>query len=189
MLEIHPSNRYLLMSIHTLRDLFFDQLRDLHSVESQLLEALPQLEQKATDPSLKQLFREHAEITMVQLERVGQIFEKYGEPLGEDQSKGMKGLLDGGDAHIAIATSSSVRDALIIAHTNRIEHYEIAGYGVAMAVAEALDLLEEADTLADSLKEEKEMDDAITRLAVGGLFRRGINERAAEVPVELEDQS
>jgi ferritin-like metal-binding protein YciE len=168
------------MSINSLRDLFFDQLRDLYSVETQLLEALPELERSASEPELRELFREHADVTTVQRNRLLQIFSKHQENPEGDQSKAMKGLCQGGSEHIRTVTDPAVKDALIIAHANRIEHYEIAAYGVALAIAEALDLGKEADALAESVAEEKQMDQALTRLAVGGLFKTGLNELAAE---------
>jgi len=168
------------MSINTLRDLFFDQLRDLYSVETQLLEALPELESSANETELRERFREHADVTMVQRDRLLQIFTRHNENPEGDVSKAMKGLTQGGREHIGTATDPAVKDALIVAHANRIEHYEIAAYGVALAIAEALDLGKEADALAESIAEERQMDQALTRLAVGGLFRAGLNEIAAE---------
>jgi len=168
------------MSINSLRDLFFDQLRDIYSVEIQLLEALPELESSANEVALRDLFREHADVTMVQRDRLLRIFTNHNENPEGDVSKAMKGLTQGGREHIRSATDPAVKDALIIAHANRIEHYEIAAYGVALAIAEALDLGKEADALAESIAEERQMDEALTRLAVGGLFRTGLNEIAAE---------
>jgi ferritin-like metal-binding protein YciE len=167
------------MSINSLRDLFFDQLRDLHSVELQLPDALRDLERAATAEPLKELFRKHAEVTAVQRERLERIFATHRVKIGDDPSKAMQGLIKGGAEHIASVADPTLRDALIIAHTNRVEHYEIAAYGVAVGIAESLGLNPEADALALSLAEEGRMDAALTRLAVGGLFRAGINDRAA----------
>jgi ferritin-like metal-binding protein YciE len=167
------------MSINSLRDLFFDQLRDLHSVEEQLSAALPALEEKANSRDLRDLFAAHATITGGQRNRLLRIAALHGEEIGGDTSKAMRGLIEGGDEHIAKVTDPLVKDALIIAHATRIENYEIAAYGVARSIAESLELNEEADLLAESYLEEVRMEAALTRLANGSLFRTGINDRAA----------
>jgi ferritin-like metal-binding protein YciE len=175
------------MSINSLRDLFFDQLRDLYSVEDQLSEAISVLERESASHELRELFANHAATTRGQRERLLVIARKHGEEIGGDTSKAMRGLIEGGEEHIAKVTDPMVKDALIIAHATRVENYEMAAYGVARSIAESLELNEEADLLAESYVEEVRMEAALRRLAIGSLFRSGINDRAAEsAPVELE---
>ncbi len=167
-------------SINSLRDLLFDQLRDIHSVESQLVAALRELEAAATAPALRDFFREHAAASETQRARIESIFHTHGLEPGGDKSKAMEGLLEGGGEHVATAAPGAVRDALIVAHTTRIEHYEIAAYSVTLAIAESLDAHSEAEILADCLEVENRAAAELARLANGGLFRDGLNDIAAK---------
>lgn len=164
--------------IHNLDQLYQDQLCDLFSAETQLIEALPEMIRNSTDDDLRDAFSDHLEETKVQLERITRICESHDiDPTGEE-CEAMKGLIKEVKKHIAETETGVVRDAVLIACANRVEHYEIAAYGVAKAFAESLGYDEDAGWLSDSLDEEAAADDTITRIATGGIFSTGINEEA-----------
>ncbi len=143
------------MKITNPNDLFFDQLKDLYSVESQVVLTLPDLAEKASDRSLKALLLDHEGETLRHKEVVTAVFERHGVDPGGDICKAMKGLIDGGNEHLAKTEDPSVRDLLIIAHCNRMEHYEIAAYGFTVALAECLGLTRDASDLTEVLEEER----------------------------------
>ncbi|MDB6136106.1 MAG: hypothetical protein JWM59_4349 [Verrucomicrobiales bacterium] len=142
------------MNTNTPRDLFFDQLRDLHSAESQILSSLPGLAARAAYPPLCALITEHAGQTRRQLEMLTSVFQRHGMELGNDKSKAVEGLIAGGDAHLDQVEVPQTRDLMLTAHCARIEHYEIAGYGVALRLAQRLGLQEETSILESILQEE-----------------------------------
>ena len=165
--------------ITNLEQLYFDQLRDLYSAESQLIAALPDLANSVTDPELKRTFQKHMGETRTHRARLQDIFCRHGLNPGGDGCEAVRGLIREARRHVGRAKAGHVRDAVLIAVTNRIEHYEIAGYGTARAFAECLGYVDDADILGTSLEEESDADEAITRIATGGLFSSGINEAAA----------
>lgn len=138
------------------RDLFFDQLRDIHSVESQVALTLPDLTRLAALPELRELLAVQTSVTLEQKRRVTSIFEKYGQTPGNDESKGMKGLIEGGNEHLALALDDTVRDLMLVAHCSRIKNYEIAAYHFATTLAEDLGYDDEAEALAASWEEERD---------------------------------
>ncbi|RYD38092.1 MAG: ferritin-like domain-containing protein [Verrucomicrobiaceae bacterium] len=142
------------MNTNTPRDLLFDQLRDLHSAETQILSSLPGLAARAAYPPLCALITEHAGQTRRQLETLASIFQRHGMEPGNDKCKAMEGLIAGGDAHLDQVEVPQTRDLMMVAHCSRIEHYEIAGYGIAVRLAQRLGLQEEAAILESILGEE-----------------------------------
>lgn len=167
--------------ITNLEQLYFDQLRDLYSAESQLVAALPDLTNSVTDPELKKSFQKHMGETRMHRARLQDIFCRHGLNPGGEECEAVRGLIREARRHAGRTRSGSVRDAVLIAATNRIEHYEIAGYGTARAFAECLGYTEDADILGTTLEEESDADEAFTRIATGGLFSRGLNKIAAGV--------
>ncbi len=164
--------------ITNLEQLYFDQLRDLHSAEKQLLAALPEMSANATSTELREAFDHHLGETRDQQRRLGEIFGRHGiDPEGED-CDAMRGLIKEAGKHVTSTSPGSVRDAVLIASANRVEHYEIAAYGVARAFADCLGYHEDVKALDASLEEESKADETITRIATGGLFRSGVNEAA-----------
>ncbi|MES2439300.1 MAG: ferritin-like domain-containing protein [Verrucomicrobiota bacterium] len=177
-LRRHHSNQTDKAMIHNLEELYYDQLRDLHSAETQLIAALPEMISHSTDEDLRKAFTHHLEETKGQLARIIRICADHGiEPQGEE-CDAMKGLIKEARKHLAETEAGVVRDAVLIASANRVEHYEIAAYGVAKAFAKALGHDEAADLLAETLDEESAADTTITKIATGGLFSSGINEAA-----------
>ncbi|MDP9122982.1 MAG: ferritin-like domain-containing protein, partial [Acidobacteriota bacterium] len=117
------------MKLESMKDLYVEQLRDLYSAETQLLEALPKMAEAATAPDLKKGFSDHLRQTREHRVRLERIFKKLGmNPEGET-CQGMKGLIKEGQEMIKNRGEDAVRDAGLIAAAQRVEHYEIAGYG------------------------------------------------------------
>lgn len=164
--------------IENLEQLYHDQLKDLHSAETQLLEALPEMVREATNPELKEAFQSHLQETRVQKERLERICAVHNlDPEGET-CDAMKGLIKEARKHGAETRSGEVRDAVLIASANRVEHYEIAGYGVARAFAKVLGFEGDIESLEETLKEEGDADEKLTKLATGGMFSSGVNKAA-----------
>lgn len=154
----------------SLQDLFLDQLRDLHSVERQLVPALEELASMASNDTLRRSLLRHAQDTRGQKERLEAIGREHGWDLEGDHSKAMEGLIEGGRSHVAEIDHPPARDFLIIAHSHRIEHYELAGYAVTIELAERLGLRDQSSLLRRSREEEQSMDEALTQIATRELL-------------------
>ncbi|HYH79057.1 MAG TPA: ferritin-like domain-containing protein [Longimicrobium sp.] len=153
------------MSMESLKDLYVEQLRDLYSAETQILKALPMMAEKAVNPELKAAFQEHERVTHDQVKRLDAIFDGLGEKSGGHHCKGMEGLLKEGQEMIKEKGDDATRDAGLIAAAQRVEHYEIAGYGCVRTYAERLGMSDHARTLQQTLDEEGETDHRLTALA------------------------
>lgn len=159
--------------------LFILELRDLYSAESQLFEALPWIIECATTTDLKEALRSHLTETETQIERLKRVFEFLKEsPIGET-SEALKGLLDETREIQKNQFVPIVKDAALIASMQRIDHYAIAGYGVARTFAKHLNYDDAVDLLKESLLEEGNANENLTAIAEGGFFTRGINTLAA----------
>jgi len=134
------------------KDVFFDQLKDLNSVEDQVTATLPDLIGWASCEPLKTLLGIHRSASERHRQEVKAIFDAHDVSPGNDVCKAMEGLIEGGNQHIQAASDATVRDLLLIAHSNRIAHYGIAAYGFTFAIAERACLGLEAQTLADILE-------------------------------------
>ena len=143
------------MQTETLRDLFADQLHDLHSMESQLTEAMPRLMKFCHDDELKQAIANHAYETARHRAIILQIVENLGIPIEDDPSKAIAGLVEGGEEHLEEVREPHVRDMMMVAHCLRIEHYEIAAYEITSRLGERLGLEGEARRLRDNLGDER----------------------------------
>ncbi len=153
------------MKLNTLADLLHHELKDLYSAENQLVKALPKMAKAATNAELKAGFEEHCEQTKGHVERLDQIAEKLGLKLGGHKCKAMEGLVEEGAELISEDAEESVKDAGLIGAAQRVEHYEMAGYGTARALATHLGHNDVADILGETLEEEKETDAKLTELA------------------------
>jgi len=153
------------MDLESLKDLFIDELRDLYDAENQITEALPKLIEKAQNPQLKSALREHLEITRSQIRRLETIFQRLKEKATGESCKGMKGLIKEGDDMASRDGDSSVIDAAIISAAQRVEHYEMAGYGTVRTYADLLGEHEFANLLQTTLDEEREADKNLTEIA------------------------
>lgn len=153
------------MQLKTLRDLYVEQLKDLYSAETQLVKALPKMERAAAAPELKQAFQGHLAETERQVERLEQIFEGLGEKPGGHTCKGMQGLIAEGEEMIKMKGDPAAIDAGLIAAAQRVEHYEIAGYGCVRTYADLLGEQQGAKLLQQTLDEEGKTDKLLTRIA------------------------
>jgi ferritin-like metal-binding protein YciE len=164
--------------LRSLRDLFVHELQDLHSAESQLLKALPKMERAASDPDLKKAFSNHLGETRAQLERLDRCFASLAAAPGSHTCEAMKGLIKEGEEIIGAEADPIVRDAALISAAQRVEHYEIAGYGSAKAYADILDFDDLESLLDQTLSEESKADKKLTKIAMGGLLSKGLNQEA-----------
>lgn len=151
--------------ITNLRDVFIEQLKDLYNAETQLVKALPKMAKAATSPELAQGFEEHLEQTKGHVNRLEEIFEKLEEKPSGKKCKAMEGLIKEGSETIEEDASDAAKDALLIAAAQRVEHYEIAGYGSVKTYADLLGESEAAELLAETLQEEKDTDEKLTEAA------------------------
>ena len=153
------------MALESLQDLYLEQLRDLHSAERQIIEALPKMIKQTSHPELRQAFERHLRQTEEQLRRLEQIGQKSGQKLTGHKCKGMEGLLEEGEELMKERADSDVLDAALISAAQRVEHYEMAGYGCARTYAQLLGLDDDAQLLQRTLDEEGETDHSLTALA------------------------
>jgi ferritin-like metal-binding protein YciE len=152
-------------TFETLRDLYLNELRDLYSAETQLLEALPKMAEAANFSQLKKAFTSHLEQTEGHVRRLEEIFEALGEEPSGETCKAMEGLIKEGEEYVKAGGDRDVRDAGLIGAAQRVEHYEIAGYGTARTLASRLGESEAADKLQATLDEEAEADSKLTDIA------------------------
>ena len=153
------------MKLDSLRTLWIEEMRDLYSAENQLLKALPKMAKKAATPELKEAFETHLEETQTHVERLEEIFSKLGKKPSGKTCKAMKGLIEEGSEMMSEDGPDSVIDAGIIAAAQRVEHYEIAGYGVVRTFASILGEDEAEDLLQETLDEEAAADEKLTEIA------------------------
>jgi ferritin-like metal-binding protein YciE len=151
--------------LKNLEDLFHHELKDLYSAEKQLLEALPKMAETAQDPNLKSAFEQHLKETQVQKERLEKVCEIVGISPGRTKCKAMEGLIEEGQDMVDENATPEVKDAGLVASAQRIEHYEISGYGTAAYYAERLGQAEAHELLSETLKEEKNTDAKLNKLA------------------------
>ena len=152
-------------TVASLHALLIDELQDLYHAENQLVDALPKMAEAATNPELKQGLVRHLEETRVHVERLEQVFDTLGEAAKGKTCHAMKGLVEEGSQAIKLKAPSAVRDAALIGAAQRVEHYEMAGYGTARAFAEALGETSAAALLQQTLDEEGAANKALTQAA------------------------
>jgi ferritin-like metal-binding protein YciE len=152
------------MADETLKDLYIDELKDLYSAENQLVKALPKMAKAATSTELKAGFEEHLEQTKGHVQRLETIFEQLEESPKGKKCKGMEGLIEEGSEAIE-EYEGDLLDAALIGAAQRVEHYEMAGYGTVIAFAEELGESEQVSLLNETLEEEKTTDEKLSELA------------------------
>lgn len=151
----------------SLRQLYVDELRDLYNAETQLTKALPKMAKGSSNAELRQAFEEHLRQTSEQVSRLEQIFEMLNEKATGKKCLGMEGLVKEGAETLQEDYEDPVMDAAIIGAAQRVEHYEIAGYGTAREFAHLLGEDEHVRLLEQTLAEEKQTDQKLTQLAEG----------------------
>jgi ferritin-like metal-binding protein YciE len=153
------------MQMESLQDLFVDQLKDLYNAENQLIKALPKMAKAASNPELQQAFTTHLEETRKHAERIEQVLDKMGEKPKGKKCKAMEGLIEEGKEMMEEDADPEVMDAGLIAAAQRVEHYEIAGYGCVRTYAKLLGNEQAAKILQQTLDEEGNTDKKLTDLA------------------------
>ena len=167
------------MQLNTLYDLLLSELSDLYDAERRITQALPKMEEAATNSELKTAFHSHLRETQGHVRRLNEAFTKLGASYNGEICEATQGLIREGEEIIEAEADPAVRDAALIGAAQRVEHYEIAGYGTARTLAQQLELNEVADLLQETLNEEANADKKLTHIATGGLFSSGINDEAA----------
>jgi ferritin-like metal-binding protein YciE len=153
------------MKAESLQDLYLEQLKDLYDAENQLIKALPKMAKAASSEELRNAFEEHLEQTKEQAQRLETIFEGMGKKAKGQKCKAMEGLIKEGGAVIEEDMAEGVKDAALIAAAQRVEHYEIAGYGCVRTYANLLGESKAANLLEKTLEEEKEADGLLGGIA------------------------
>jgi ferritin-like metal-binding protein YciE len=153
------------MKLESLRDLYVEQLKDLYNAEQQLIKALPKMVKAASSEELKAAFEDHLGQTRQHAQRIETIFEQMGEKAKGKTCKAMEGLVEEGGEVIKEDMNGGIKDAALIAAAQRVEHYEIAGYGCVRAYATRLGEDDAATLLSQTLQEEKEADEALNDIA------------------------
>lgn len=167
------------MKLDSLRTLWIEEMRDLYSAENQIIKALPKMAKNATNPELKEALESHLEETRGHVERLEEIFDKLGKKPTGKTCKGMQGLIAEGSEVMSEDGADAVIDAAIIAAAQRVEHYEMAGYGTVRTFAAILGEDEAEDLLQETLDEEGEADKKLTDIA-----ESIVNEEAEEAEEE-----
>ena len=153
------------MELDTLKDLYIHELKDLFSAEQQLVKALPKMAKAASNKELANGFQQHLEQTKEHAQRLQQILSSHEQTARGSKSKGMEGIVAEGAEMIEEEADIEVKDAGLIAAAQRVEHYEMAGYGTARAYAELVGDSEGANLLQTTLEEERQTDQKLTQLA------------------------
>jgi ferritin-like metal-binding protein YciE len=153
------------MKLESLRDLLVEQLQDLYDAENRITKALPKMAKAATSPELRAAFEKHLAETKGQVERLEQVFEHLGEKAKKKTCKAMQGLIEEGEETIKEDAEPEVKDAALIAAAQRVEHYEMAGYGTVRAYAKLLKETKVVKLLEATFAEEKATDEALSDLA------------------------
>jgi ferritin-like metal-binding protein YciE len=164
------------MKLESIDALLEHELQDLHSAESQLVKALPKMAEKASSDELRQAFETHLEQTQEQLQRLDKILGDLNLKAGSHKCKAMEGLIAEAQEVLKADALDSVRDAAMIGAAQRVEHYEIAGYGTARTYAEMLGHADAAQLLQQTLDEEKETDELLSGLALSSVNVEAQNE-------------
>ena len=153
------------MKLDTLKTLYTNELRDLYNAEGQLLKALPKMAKAASSEELKDAFEKHLEQTKSHVERLEEVFEDIGEKPKGKTCRAMKGLIKEGSEILQEDGEESVIDAGIIVAAQKVEHYEIAGYGSVRTFAQLLGKDRSAELLQTTLEEESEANQLLNKLA------------------------
>lgn len=167
------------MKIETLKDFYISELKDLYNAENQILKALPKMAKATSSSELRVAFEDHYEQTQVHVERLETIFKNLDASPNGKHCKAMEGLLAEGEDAIKEDMPSAVRDAALIAAAQRVEHYEMAGYGCVRTYARLLGDKAAESLLDETLQEEGDADLHLTEIA-----ESSVNENASLEPSE-----
>lgn len=152
-------------TFNSFNDLFLEQIEDLYDAEQRLTKALPKMAEAANSTQLKQAFQSHLTETEGHVSRLEQIFREINHEPKRETCEAMKGLIAEGEEMIKAHGDPDVKDAALIAAAQRVEHYEMSGYGTARAFAQRLGLTQAATLLQQTLNEEKAADEKLNTIA------------------------
>jgi ferritin-like metal-binding protein YciE len=161
-------------ALNSFEDMFLEQLEDLYDAEQRLTKALPKMAAAAHNSALKSAFQEHLRQTEGHVSRLERAFQTLGKSVKHKTCEAMKGLITEGEEIVSSNGQADVKDAALIAAAQRVEHYEIAGYGTARTFAQRLGRQDVARLLQQTLEEEEATDKKLT-----GLAEQSINPKAA----------
>jgi ferritin-like metal-binding protein YciE len=164
------------MKLDTLQKLYTNELRDLYNAEHQLLKALPKMAKAASSDELKDAFEKHLEQTKSHVERLEQVFKELDEKPKGKTCRAMKGLIEEGSEILQENGEESILDAGIIVAAQKVEHYEIAGYGSVRTFAHLLGQNKAAELLQTTLDEESETNELLNRLAESTINPEAVRE-------------
>jgi ferritin-like metal-binding protein YciE len=170
--------------MQSVRELLVDEMRDLYDAEKQLVKALPKVAKAASSPKLAEAFSKHLEETRGQVERLEKAFDLLGEKPKSKPCEAMKGLIEEAQETMGEDMSEPLMDSALICAAQKVEHYEIAGYGTVKAWAEAQGLDDVAKLFEETLEEEKAANESLTEVAADVLAEAGTLEK--ESPAEEE---
>ena len=166
-----------------LQEVLVEEMRDLYDAEKQLVKALPKMARAATYPQLRQAFTDHMQMTQNQVARIEQAFELLGENAKSKPCRAMRGLIEEGREHISEHEKGPMLDAMLIGAAQKVEHYEISGYGTARALAKAVGQRQVAELLDQTAKEEGQTDKLLTQISL-----QMLKEVARARPEDIEDE-
>jgi len=170
------------MAMQTLKELFVDKLKDVYDAERRITKALPKVIRGASNEDLTRTLEEHLRQTEGHLERLDRVFETIGESPGRKACHGMMGILEEGAELLEKDAPEPVMDAGLIAAAQSVEHYEITAYGCLKTWAKQLGMKDEANLLDETLEEEKEADEKLSRIAAI------VNPQAMEAGEGMEEE-
>jgi ferritin-like metal-binding protein YciE len=159
------NRKIMAKKLNDLKDLLEHELKDLYSAEHQVSKALPKMAKTAKNKKLRTAFEQHLEQTKEQLKRLEQVAKELKFDLKGEECEAMKGLVKEGEEMMKEDGKDAVLDAGIIASAQRVEHYEIAGYGTVVRYLEMLNMKDSAKLMEETLKEEKETDKKLSQIA------------------------
>jgi ferritin-like metal-binding protein YciE len=154
---------------NSLADLLHHELQDLYDAEHRITETLPKMAEKASNPELKRAFENHLRQTEKHIERLHSVFEHRGSDAERKKCDAMVGLVKEGSHALSAEGDADTIDAALICAAQKVEHYEMAGYGTARALAQQLNDTYSAELLQETLDEEKETDQKLTEIAEGAV--------------------
>jgi ferritin-like metal-binding protein YciE len=163
------------MSLDSLEKLFIEELKDIYNAEKQLTRALPRMAKAAESDQLREAFTLHTKETEGQIQRLERVFKEVGQAVRGKKCKGMEGLIEENKEMLEEDAEPEVLDAGLIVGCQKVEHYEIAGYGSVVTFAKLLGDQESARLLAQTLNEEERTDKLLSQIA-----ESSINVQAAQ---------
>jgi ferritin-like metal-binding protein YciE len=177
------------MAVRSLQELFIEELRDMYHAEKQLARALPKMAKAANSERLQQAFQEHTEVTKAQIERLQQVFESISSPARAKRCEAMEGLIEEAQEMLDEDISDELLDVALIASAQKVEHYEIAGYGTLRTLAQQLGHQEAARLLEETLNEEKQTDELLNEIALNEVNQNAMQSEEEEEEMETAGAS